>query len=579
MVRSLYRQYKSSLRAVTASVIYSLVGAFSEAGALALLIPLAGSVMGDGGAAFRGDLGPFRIDAGANRILVMILGLTLLSGVAKTAAVWLRVRAVTRWESMTRAQLIEAYLSAEYRFQTSVPPSTLQEYAGAHVDQAATVLSRFAGGLSAAFSLLALLVTAIVLNPIGAGVMGSLGLTLALLMRPLAGRTKAANRRASQLRIPMGRQVSQIVEHARNIKIFGGANAVVDSYVDSVIDFSAARQRSNLLGSVTPVVHQTAGLLFFVGALSASIAIGTGTAPTLGAVMILLLRGLSYMQILSTNQQMINQALPYATMLNREFIQIGQAAEERGDEDLEAVHRIELEDVSYRYLDDGDLALTKITFSLEPPGIIGLAGPSGSGKSTLAHLILGLLRPTAGEVLINSLPIQRFSRPSWVRNVALVPQDLQLIDGTVGENIAFFREVRDAEVRWAAQSVGLDDFISTLPNAYQTELGTTVHELSGGQRQRLGIARALVGRPTLLILDEPTSALDAETEAWLQEALRSYSRSALVVIITHRASTLSICDVVIELDNGRLVNFGGQRKREEKSAPTVGEWAPNSPPL
>jgi ABC-type multidrug transport system fused ATPase/permease subunit len=578
-VRSLYRQYKSSLRAVTASVVYTLVGAFSEAGALALLIPLAGSVMGDGGAAFRGDLGPFRIDAGANQILVMILGLTLLSGVAKTAAVWLRVRAVTRWESTTRAQLIEVYLSAEYRFQTFVSPSTLQEYAGAHVDQAATVLSRFAGGLNAGFSLVALLVTAIVLNPIGAGVMGLLGLTLALLLRPLAGRTKAANKLVSQLRIPMGRQVSQIVEHARNIKIFGAANAVVDSYVDSVMDFSAARQRSNLLGSVSPVVHQTAGLLFFVGALWASIAIGTGTAPTLGAVLILLLRGLSYMQILSTNQQMINQALPYATRLNRELIQISQAAEERGDEDLEAVQRIELEDVSYRYLDDGGLALTKITFSLEPPGIIGLAGPSGSGKSTLAHLILGLLRPTAGEVLINGLPIQRFSRPSWVKNVALVPQDLQLIDGTVQENIAFFREVGDAEVRRVAQSVGLDEFISTLPKTYQTELGTTVHELSGGQRQRLGIARALVGRPTLLVLDEPTSALDAETEAWLQEALRSYARSALVVIITHRASTLSICDVVIELGNGRLVSFRGQGERAEMFAPKVAEFAPKTHPL
>ena len=399
--------------------------------------------------------------------------------------------------------------------------------------------------------------------------MSLLGLALVFLMRPLAGRIRDANKRASKQVIPMARQVSQIVEQARNIKTFGASRVFDKMYGELTAGLARTRRRSNILGSVAPVVHQTVGLLFVVGALWVSVAIGTDSAATLGAVMILLLRSLSYMQVLSTNQQMINQSLPFATRLDLELTQLADAIEERQDDDLNNVQRVEFENVSYSYLETDKPALSNVSFSLEPPGIVGLAGPSGSGKSTLAHLVLGLLRPTMGKVLINGTPIRQFNLQSWARNVALVPQDLQLIDGTVRENIAFFRDVDDAEIHFAVEAVGLGSVISTLSDGYQTQLGTTVQELSGGQRQRLGIARALVGKPTLVVLDEPTSALDAESEAWLRQALRSYSKSALVVIITHREGTLSMCDIVLTLADGYLIGWTDRSEGDEKLAPTV----------
>ena len=556
MVRTLYRQYKTSVRPVSASVIGSLIGAFAEAGSLALLIPLAGSALADSANTFKGALGPVKVEAGAGQILIAILVLTIISGLAKTAAVWFRVRAAKRWERTNRVRLVEAFLSANYEFQHSMPASTLQEYAGPFVDQGSALLSRLAGGLNAAFSLLALLVTAVVLNPIGAVTMGVLGVILALLIRPLARRVRESNRLVSRLSVPMGRQVSQLVENARNIKVFGASKAFLDGYIESVAGLAEARRRSNFLGFLAPVINQTAGLMFVVGALSATIALGAGTAPTLGAVTLLLLRGLGYMQIISTNQQMINQSLPYALRLGEELGRMESAAEIRGKDKVSAVNRMEVREIEFRYGSEGTPALTNVSFTLERPGIVGLAGPSGSGKSTLAHLMLGLRTPTKGQVLVNDRPIYQFDRESWVKNVAMVPQEPQLIDGTIHQNIAFLRDIDEAAVRRAAELVGLDGFIASLPSGYQTQIGTTIHELSGGQRQRLGIARALVGGPTLLVLDEPTSALDAESELWLKEALKSISESALLVIITHRSSTLSICNIVIDLVDGQVVNMG-----------------------
>ena len=552
-MRSLYQQYKKTLVPVGTSVLFSLIGAFTEAAALVLLIPLAGTVFDEGGEIFRGSLGPIELEATATRILTLIVSLTLIAGVAKAISVIARVRAVAGWERTARTRIIEAYLQANYEMQTSVPPSTLQEYAGQYVTMAAAALQKFVGGINGIFSLLALLVVAIVLNPLGAGIIGGLGLLLALLVRPIAKRIRAASKETADLTIDMGRQVSQTVDHARNIKVFGAKKRFMDLYRVSVEQLAHARAHSSLLASMAPVIYQTFGLLFIVGGLAAAIAIGAGSAPTLTAVMLLLLRGLGYMQQISTNQQIINQALPYSDALRKQQERIERSAEQWGSFELLTVKSIEFRDVSYSYPTDGDEpAIQDITFDLDAPGIVGLAGPSGSGKSTLAHLILGLRRPRDGTVLVHGRAPQDYTLESWVGNVALVPQEPRLIDGTVRDNVTFYRDIPESDVRWALEAVGLDEFIRSLPKGYDTPLGSTVHELSGGQLQRLGIARALAGRPTLLVLDEPTSALDTTSETWVRETMVRYSANALVVIITHRETTLSICTSIIEMKEGRL---------------------------
>ncbi|RPH53416.1 MAG: ATP-binding cassette domain-containing protein, partial [Acidobacteria bacterium] len=204
-------------------------------------------------------------------------------------------------------------------------------------------------------------------------------------------------------------------------------------------------------------------------------------------------------------------------------------------------------------------ALSKLSLDLRPGTIVGLAGPSGSGKSTLAQILLRVRWPTSGEYLINGRSAGRYSSASWTRLVSHVPQQPRLLHGSLVENVSFLDEsiTRDQVAR-ALKAVGLEELTDLLAGGLDAELGPTGRSLSGGQVQRLGIARALVREPRLVILDEPTSALDVNAERIVGDALGALrGRSdVLIVIIAHRPSTLALCDEFLVLQDGHVVAAG-----------------------
>jgi ABC-type multidrug transport system fused ATPase/permease subunit len=212
---------------------------------------------------------------------------------------------------------------------------------------------------------------------------------------------------------------------------------------------------------------------------------------------------------------------------------------------------ITLCDVSYRYPGVSRSAVEGLSLIIPKNSSLGVIGPTGSGKSTLVDLLLGLYQPTAGEILIDGLPMTGVPVPSWQASIGYVPQDIFLIDDTVARNIAFGvpdNEIDDARLREACAMAQLLDFIETqLPDGLDTNVGERGVRLSGGQRQRIGLARALYHRPSLLILDEATSALDVATEAKLLKALRSLAGKLTMVVAAHRLSAVENCDQLVNL--------------------------------
>ena len=212
---------------------------------------------------------------------------------------------------------------------------------------------------------------------------------------------------------------------------------------------------------------------------------------------------------------------------------------------------ITLCDVSYRYPGVSRSAVEGLSLIIPKNSSLGVIGPTGSGKSTLVDLLLGLYQPTAGEILIDGLPLTGVPAPSWQASIGYVPQDIFLIDDTVARNIAFGvpdNEIDDARLREACAMAQLLDFIETqLPDGLDTNVGERGVRLSGGQRQRIGLARALYHRPSLLILDEATSALDVATEAKLLKALRSLAGKLTMVVAAHRLSAVENCDQLVNL--------------------------------
>lgn len=214
------------------------------------------------------------------------------------------------------------------------------------------------------------------------------------------------------------------------------------------------------------------------------------------------------------------------------------------------------EGVSYRH-DARANGLEDVSFAAAPGTTTALVGPSGSGKSTIVKLALRLLDPQGGRVLIEGLDARSVTQSSLRRAVALVPQDVALFNDTLRANIAFARpEATEAEIWAATDAAELGVFIRNLPEGLDTKVGERGLKLSGGERQRVGIARALLADPFILILDEATSALDSRTEAAIQKTLNRAKAGRTTLVVAHRLSTIADADQILVLKDGRIVERG-----------------------
>ncbi|MFZ6180295.1 peptidase domain-containing ABC transporter [Nannocystis pusilla] len=217
---------------------------------------------------------------------------------------------------------------------------------------------------------------------------------------------------------------------------------------------------------------------------------------------------------------------------------------------------IELREVSFAYDEHSPAVVRGVSLSLRPGERLGLVGRSGAGKSSLAALLLGLARPTAGEIAVDGVPLARLDLEALRRCTGVVTQSAALLDGTIRDNIVVGAPGADeADVIAAARLAAVHDDIVAMPMGYETMLVDGGANLSGGQRQRIALARALVRRPSLLLLDEATSALDPATEA---EVLGNLEKNlgCTTILIAHRPSVAAMCDRVAVLERGRLVELG-----------------------
>jgi ATP-binding cassette subfamily B protein len=218
-----------------------------------------------------------------------------------------------------------------------------------------------------------------------------------------------------------------------------------------------------------------------------------------------------------------------------------------------AAGKMDFQSVSFTYAPDRP-ALEGLSFRVEPGMCVGVVGRTGAGKTTLISLMLRFYDPVAGRILLDGMDLRDYRLADLRNQFAMVPQEPVLFSTTIEENIAYARpEASHEEIRAAAVAANAHQFISRLPEGYQTVVGERGMRLSGGERQRISLARAFLKDAPILILDEPTSAVDVKTEAAILEALERLKRERTTFIITHRASTLTGCNVLLQIEQGTLV--------------------------
>jgi ABC-type multidrug transport system fused ATPase/permease subunit len=225
------------------------------------------------------------------------------------------------------------------------------------------------------------------------------------------------------------------------------------------------------------------------------------------------------------------------------------------DDSLTFKNEIIFDKVSFKYdINGSKFNLKDINLKISKGSNIGIVGSSGSGKSTFTDLLTGLLYPTIGEILIDSIPLKIENHHLWQSKIAYVPQNIFLVDGSFIDNIAFGVIDFDLEkVKYVASIVGLSDYIETLKDDYFSLTGERGASLSGGQIQRIGIARALYKNPEILVLDEATSALDSKSEKFIIDSIIDNSKGTTIIMIAHRVSTLKYCDQIFEFENSRFI--------------------------
>lgn len=220
---------------------------------------------------------------------------------------------------------------------------------------------------------------------------------------------------------------------------------------------------------------------------------------------------------------------------------------------------INLINISFKYNNLQNLILNNINLTIKKGEKIGFIGATGSGKSTLIDIIMGLLKPTSGEIEIDNAKLENNNLIAWYHQISHVPQNIYILDSDFYQNVAFGSESNDIDkvkIVKSGKIACLDEVIKQKENGYDENVGERGSKLSGGQKQRLGIARCIYKDSTLMILDEATSALDTNTEQKVMKNIYSLNRNHTILIIAHRLTTLKECDKIVELENGKIKRIG-----------------------
>ena len=359
-----------------------------------------------------------------------------------------------------------------------------------------------------------------------------------------------------------GLSVDALINY-ETVKTFGSEDRVVADYAKAMnryVDVAVRANNSlNLLNGAQSLILTT-GLAIMTVMAGAAVSRGDLRIGDI-TMAIFLLRGLyqplgmlgfNYREIRQAfidMEQMVTLRAVTPDILDSADSQPLPAADGKGAS-------IAFEHVDFRH-DARSVGLRDVSFAIPPGTTTAIVGPSGSGKTTAVRLALRLLDPKTGRVTIDGLDMRQVKQAALRGAVALVPQDVALFNDSLYANIAFARPGAGiAEVRAAAEAAELGPFIDSLPNGMSTMVGERGLKLSGGERQRVGIARALLANPRVLILDEATSALDGPTEAAIQATLRKVKAGRTTLVIAHRLSTIVDADQILVLRRGRIVESG-----------------------
>jgi len=466
--------------------------------------------------------------------------------------------------TVTRSRIVDGFFQSNWSLQSTERLGHIQQLLTVNSMATANAVGNLSTAIQSLLMVSGLLGVALVVDPVAAIGVIAVGIVLSQILRPLNKGSRRANRLVSKVTRGMATQVTEYTRLSRDFRLFGVETRATNTLHTSIEDTGHAFRRAQILINFTPVLYQSLALALVIAAIAFLSGGGHARFAELGAILLLVLRSVSYGSSLQSAIQGIRGSQGMLEDVTSDLRRFDEARVSSGALVPESFE-VDFDSVEYSY-DGTTLALRDVTMHIPEGKVVGVLGPSGSGKTTISQLLLGLREPTSGRATIGGQDAVAISKNDERGTVALVPQEPVLLQGSIIDNIKFFRDFEEREVLDAARVAYLHEDIVQMTDGYATAVGEGGGALSGGQKQRLAIARALIGSPKLIVLDEPTSAVDGRTEKLIRQTLSELRGHVTVVIISHRIETTRQCDLLLVLKNGMIADYGERDKVLTRSA-------------
>jgi len=560
-----------------------LINSLMEGMALALLIPLlslAGIEGGRGGAIltwFQNVFAALGVHLALKTVLIAILCISFVQGGVFLAQSWLASRLQYGYMARWRETLFDAYMGANWPFFVNSRSGDLVNTLLSETDRVGGVFYFSAQLLNAAIVTGVYLALSLYASwPATVLLLAGGGLVF-LLTYPLVRKSYAIGRAIGDHTRELHARIQEFIGGAKLVKAtateklaqswFRGINAqLMESHASAAFHPSLLKAIVEFSGMALLCLVVVVGAMWFENGLASIL-----------MIVALFIRLVPRIFSLQQNVQLLGLYLPSVEAALRSESSAAahrESVEEAGQPAplFQEGVTISLSNVSFSYGDR--LVLDRVAMEFPKGATVGIVGSSGAGKSTLVDCLLRLNEPPAGSIRVRGVPIEQLPLGAWRRSVGYVSQETVLFNDTIRHNILWGAApaADDGDMIEAATKSGAHEFIQFLPKGYDTIVGDRGVRLSGGQKQRLGLARALVHRPVVLILDEATSALDSESEQYVLEAIKALHGQMTIIMIAHRLSTVRSADRIYVLEEGRVLEDGTWAELLAKKARFSALW-------
>lgn len=465
-----------------------------------------------------------------------------------------------RISEKTRNLIHEQYLAVSYAFMQRHEQAYLMEVLGT---ESWLVAGAYTSLTSIIISFSSILVFAVFLVALSwqitlVAVIGSLLISVGL--RRFSEPARELGARVKRVHQQLGEHMLMTLQGLRTIRAYGQEELHQQRFTRSSAEARAISIALTRLSSLLQPLTEVGYLGMLCVIIAGSSVWGGNFAITLAAVA-LLYRLQPHAHGVENNLLHIAQIEPQLRSLRMMLEKGDKEYATSGDRPLHALERgIRFDRVTFKYEGAAAPVLQDVTFAIPAGVTTAIVGASGAGKTTIINLLLGLYRPSSGMICVDDVPMDALRRSDWLRLLAVAGQDVDLIEGTVIDNIRMANEAATVEeVVAASRTAGVSEFIETLPEGYDTWIGQQGLRFSGGQRQRLGLARALLRNPTFLMLDEAMSELDRGLENRIKRAIEDRFWGKTILLVTHRLDTVLDADHIVCIENGRVAAEGSPR--------------------